>query len=136
MLSFLERKSGIIVAGGFYVFRHKSSSVDFLAGDQGIKQLPNLIHEVSASTMVAHDGNILLCGGFGNSEKCLQLDNGTWKQHSTLNKERAWHSAVTTQTATFLFGGDYSRKTYEYLPKDSTYSRLICRGDQVIPGNH
>ena len=30
------------------------------------------------------------------------------------------HSAVTTQAATFIFGGFYSRTTYEYLPKDST----------------
>ena len=48
------------------------------------------------------------------------MDHGTWKEHSTLNVERAWHSAVTTQEATFLFGGTYSETTYEYLPKDST----------------
>ena len=70
--------------------------------------------------MVSHNGTILLCGGQVNSNKCLQMDHGTWKKHSTLNKERAWHSAVTTQTATFVFGGSYSDKTYEYLPKDST----------------
>ena len=70
--------------------------------------------------MVSHNGTILLCGGFGNEKKCLQMNHGTWKEHSTLNVERDWHSAVTTQTATFVFGGDYSDKTYEYLPKDST----------------
>ena len=64
-------------------------------------------------------------------QKCLQLDHGTWKEHSTLNKERLFHSAVTTQTATFLFGGDYSRKTYEYLPKDST---TWLMGKTEIPG--
>ena len=41
------------------------------------------------------------------------------------------HSAVTTQTATFLFGGLNSRTTYEYLPKDST-SWLMGKTD--IPG--
>ena len=70
--------------------------------------------------MVAHNGTILLCGGFGNSNKCLKLDHGTWKEHSTLNVERVRHSVVTTQTATFIFGGIYSKTTYEYLPKDST----------------
>ena len=70
--------------------------------------------------MVAHNGTILLCGGRNNEKKCLQLDHGTWKEHSTLNVERAWHSAVTTQTATFIFGGWGSKKTYEYLAKDST----------------
>ena len=52
-------------------------------------------------------------------KKCLQMDHGNWKKHSTINKNRVWHSAVTTQTAIFLFGGGYSRTTYEYLPKDS-----------------
>ena len=69
--------------------------------------------------MVLHDKSILLCGGKNNYQKCLQLDHGTWKEHSTLDEKRIDHSAVTTQTATFLFGGSYSI-TYEYLPKDST----------------
>jgi hypothetical protein len=49
-------------------------------------------------------------------------EKNLWGETSVnpLNVERAWHSAVTTQTATFVFGGDYSDKTYEYLPKDST----------------
>ena len=81
--------------------------------------------------MVAHNGTILLCGGRNNEKKCLQLDHGTWKEHSTLNVERAWHSAVTTQTATFIFGGGKSRKTYEYLPKDSTKWLM---GRTEIPG--
>ena len=71
--------------------------------------------------MVSHNGTIVLCGGMGNAKKCLKLDQGTWKEHSTLNVERDWHSAVTTQKATFIFGGYFSsRNTYEYLPKDST----------------
>ena len=124
-LSFPGRISGIIVAGGCgrYV-------MDFLTGDLGIK-LPNLHRNVFGSSMVSHNGTILLCGGQVNSNKCLQMDHGTWKKHSTLNKERAWHSAVTTQTATFVFGGSYSDKTYEYLPKDSTEWIM---GKTGIPG--
>ena len=94
MLLFLGRISGIIVAGG------NTSSVDFLTGDLRIKHLPNLPERIAASNVVSHNGTILLCGGFGNKKKCLQLDDGTWKEHSTLNVGRAWHSAVTTQTAT------------------------------------
>ena len=81
--------------------------------------------------MVEHNGTMLLCGGLDNEKKCLQLDQGTWKVHSTLNVERAWHSAVTTQTATFIFGGCYSDQTYEYLLKDST--RWLM-GKTEIPG--
>ena len=94
--------------------------MDILLEDLGIKQLPNLPQNIDGSSMVAHNGTILLCGGQGNSNKCLKLDHGTWKEHSTLNVERVVHSAVTTQTATFIFGGGYSRTTFEYLPKDST----------------
>ena len=115
MWLFSERISGIIVAGGYGKY------VDFLSGDLEIKQLPNLPQEIYDSSIVAHNGTILLCGGFENEEKCLQLDLGTWKDHSTLNEERVMPSAVTTQKATFIFGGYLSsRNTYEYLPKDST----------------
>ena len=71
--------------------------------------------------MVLHSGNILLFGGSQSKKTCLQLDDGTWKAHSTLNELRIAHSSVSTQTATFVFGGaGDSSTTYEYLPKDST----------------
>ena len=131
MLLFSERISGIIVAGGCGVSSFGSSRVDFLVGDQGMKQLPNLPQNINGSSMVAHDGTILLCGGKNNVKKCLQLDRGTWKDHSTLNEERVWHSVVTTQEATFIFGGGYSKTTYEYLSKDSTQWLM---GKNEIPG--
>ena len=121
----LGRISGIIVAGGV------GSSVDFLTGDRRIKQLPNLPDRIYGSSMVAHNGTILFCGGENNSNKSLQLDHGTWKEHCTLNEKRDLHSAVTTQAATFLFGGEYSDKTYEYLPK---YSTKWLIGKTEIPG--
>ena len=134
ILLFSGRISGITVAGGC----GGSSRVDFLAGDLGVIQLPNLPqkgHNINGSSMVAHFGTILLYGGWGNEKKCLQLDHGNWKEHSTLNEERVGFSAVTTQTATFFFGGTYSDKTYEYLPKDSTEWIM---GTTEIPGglNH
>ena len=122
---FLGKISGIIVAGGC-----GSSAVDFLTGDLGFK-LPTLPHRIIGSSMVAHYGTILLCGGRYNEKKCLQMDHGTWKEHSTLNKKRVWHSTVTTQEATFIFGGYNSKTTYEYLPKDSTKWLM---GVTEIPG--
>ena len=70
------------------------------------------------SSLVLHNGATLLCVGINDLWRCVQLDGGTWKDHSTLNERRILHSAVSTETATFLFGGVCS-KTYEYLPKDS-----------------
>ena len=131
MLLFSGKISGMIIAGGYDVSRDGSSSVDFFAGDLGMKQLPNLPQNINGSSLVSHNGNIILCGGFGNLEKCLQMNNGTWKEHSTLNKQRFLHSAVTTQVATFVFGGRHSKKTYEYLPKDST---TWLMGKTEIPG--
>ena len=65
-----------------------------------------------------------------NGQMCLQLDHGTWKEHSTLNQKRYRHSAVKTQTAIFLFGG-ISSKTYEYLPNGSS---TWLMGNTEIPG--
>ena len=81
MLLFSGRISGIILAGGFL-----SSVVDFLIGDLRMKKLPTLPQNIYSSSMVAHNGTILLCGGRNNDKKCLQMNRGTWKKHSTLNK--------------------------------------------------
>ena len=117
----------MVIAGGA-----GQSCVEVLTGDIGSKQLPNLPAEIIYSSMVLHNGTILLCGGYQNKQKCLQLDHGTWSVHSTLNEGRVFHSAVTTQTATFIFGGCYpNSETYEYLPKDSTTWHM---GKTEIPG--
>ena len=104
--AFSENTFCMIIAGG-YKKGYRESSVEVLTGDLGTKQLPNLPEEISGSSMVLHNGTILLCGGRNNRQKCLQLDHGTWKEHSTLNEGRNFPSAVTTQKATFLFGGFY-----------------------------
>ena len=116
----------MVVAGGT-----GPSSVEVLTGDLRTKQLPDLPEEIYNSSMVLQNGTILLCGGWNNRQKCLQLDHGTWKEHSTLNVERYRHATVTTQTATFLFEGYHSWTTYEYLPKDST---TWLMGKTEIPG--
>ena len=64
MLLLLERIFGIIVAGG-HDEDDKSSNVDFLAGDLGMIQVSNLPQDIYGSSMVAHNGTIFLCGGFG-----------------------------------------------------------------------
>ena len=124
----------MIVAGGYRPGRSIAiETVEVIFGDLKTKQLTSLPLGNTVSSMVLHDGAILLSGGYPDRKKCLQLDHGTWKEHSTLNQTRCYHSAVTTQTTTFLFGGkkSNSRKTYEYLPKGST-SWLM--GKTEIPG--
>ena len=44
------------------------------------------------------------------------MEENGWNHHSNLNKERGSASAVVATTnATFIFGGDESKHTYEYL---------------------
>ena len=77
--------------------------------------------------MVLHNESILLSGGVNIFQKCLQFDNGTWKQHSTFNRERADHSVVTTQTATFVFGGRIHTKLMNIFLKmapDGSWEKL------------
>ena len=131
MFPFLERIFCLIVAGGN---GPASFHVEAITGDLGMILLPNLPKKFERPSMVLHDGAISLCGGSNNGiigSKCLQLDHGTWKNHSTLNQDRFDHSAVRTQTATFIFGGSHSRETYEYLPKGSS---TWVMGRRKIPG--
>merc|ERR1712018_615750 len=111
--------------------RKMVSYVDVLTDILGTQKLPNLPEANYSSSMVIHNGTILLCGGRDkNLKKCLQLDHGTWTEHSTLNEERVGHSVVTAQNTTFIFGGDSQETTYEYLPKDST---TWIKGKTKIP---
>ena len=92
---------------------------DPLTGDLVVKQLPVLprnSHVNVLSSIVLQNGTIYLTG----AKRCYQLESGIWKEHSFLNEYRDSHSTVTTNSGTFLFGGRYSRNTYEYLPKNST----------------
>ena len=43
----------------------------------GIKQLCDLPEKIRGSSMVLHNGTILLCGGLYNDRNCLQFDNGS-----------------------------------------------------------
>ena len=128
LLFFSETINCIIVAGG------NEADVEVFTGDFGGKALPNLPKPFGNSSMFLHHGKILLCGGIKNDtikRRCLQLENGDWKKHSVLNKKRFLHSAVTTSSASFVFGGSTNADTFEYLPKDSTKWMM---GDTDIPG--
>ena len=100
---------------------------------KGKIELPNLPKEITKDeystncSMFIHDGALMVCGGgtnmyyvgnYGIAEpwKCFQLDNGIWKEHSTLNQKRGCSAIVTTNKGTFVFGGNQFCKSYEYLP--------------------
>ena len=109
-----------IIAGGFDGKSKYLSSVEVLSGNLRNNLLPNLPSEIRGSSMVMHNKSILICGGTNNFTKCLQLDQDSWIDHSTLNKKRDYSLAVTTSSTTFIFGGESNPNTYEFLSKDST----------------
>ena len=123
----------MIITGGYRDRRYYAydSDVDVLPRDPKstiFSMLPNCVYGTSMSF---HNDTILLCGGISIEKQCLYLDGGIWEEHSILNKKRIYHSSVTTQTATFIFGGEHSKKTFEYLPKDSMEWIM---GETEIPG--
>ena len=129
IFSLLDKFSSLIISGGYRGCG--ASSLTFLIGDLGVQEFPMLPKGKYGSSMVLQNGTILLCGGEPDGHECFQLKHGTWKYHSTLNRDRVFHSVVTTQMATFLFGGEDSRTTYEYLPKGSNKWLM---GRTEIPG--
>ena len=106
-----------------------STYVEVFSGELGAIKLPSLPKGFNTSSMVLHNGKIqACCGGFA----WFQLVNGTWEEHShRIRRESRWErlSVVTTQVATFSFGG--IENSYEYLPKDST---TCIVGEKKIPG--
>ena len=99
------------------------------------KKFLDLPLRIIDSSLVLHSKAILSTGGiFTDEKKCLEFSQGAWKEHSTFIENRYGHSAVSTKTATFVFGGcrgSGSSNSYEYLPKDSTTWLL---GKTKIPG--
>ena len=94
-----------------------------------------IIFQFESASLI--NGNILLYRGNGRknehiASECYQLENGVWKQHSKLNRETCLPlaSVVTTKTATYIFGGDRSNRTFEYLPTNSTFWKI---GKSKIP---
>ena len=124
----------ILIAGGLDG-SNRLASVEVISEDASNKpQLPNMPKPISWSpSMVNHNGGILLCGGSNNLQTCLQMEENGWNNHSNLNEERSMASAAATNTTTFIFGGDESKDTYEYLEQGS--SSNWKEGNVRIPGD-
>ena len=91
-------------------------------------ELPSLPEEITQDvistkcSMFIHDGALMVfaCTGtysfLKNPWKCFEFNNGKWKEHSTLKRNRSCSTTVATDKGTFIFGGNESHKTFEYLP--------------------
>ena len=81
--------------------------------------------------MFLHNETVMICGGYHNLKTCLKLQEGTWTEYNSLKEERSYAAVVSTHTTTFIFGGDKSEDTYEYLEKNASEWKL---GLTKIPG--
>ena len=125
----------ILIAGGYNYkkdgIQSSLNSVEviskcFKKAKSTLPKLPKEISKCKISTkcsMFIHDGALMVFGNTGNCcsdckapWKCFQFKNGTWSEHSTLNRNRSCAATVATDKGTFIFGGNLSRKSYEYLP--------------------
>ena len=126
----IEHFNCLIVSGVDSVVSY-FTTFDAIIGDLGNISVATLPGQIYGPSIVMHNGSLLLFGGTNNELDCGQFCHGLWKKHSTLNKARVNHAAITTKAATFIFGGRYSSNTYEYLPKDS---HIWLMGKTEIPG--
>ena len=84
--------------------------------------LPHLPYGIffQPQVILTNDHEILTCGGNGaNSQKCLVLKEREWIDHSTLNQRRFFAASVTMPNGSYIFGGDSSSTTSEFLPNGS-----------------
>ena len=112
-----------MLAGGWDGYS-RLDSVEILHSNESStlenKTLEELPYGINARpTLFLHGGNLILCGGLYEKKQCLMLGEESWTEHSTLNQNRPWASAVTTADGTYIFGGGASEKTFEFLPKNS-----------------
>ena len=111
----------VLVAGGngngYGDSRYFSEIIAENVSDQ--RALPYLPEgtDYSGASLLNHNNTILYCV----RKYCLQLKLGSltsiWAHHSNLNKHRTYSSGVSTNSASFLFGGytSSSEDTYEYM---------------------
>ena len=128
--------SYIIVAGGIEHIKGDGTgtitSVEAFTGNLGRQRLPDLPEDFMGGPVFMHNGHILTLGScYGAKDMSFQLNHGIWKPHGTL--ESRCSSTVTTKAATFIFGGELTSTTYEYLPKDS---KSWLMGKTEIPGGY
>ena len=116
--SVTENVSIILIAGGRDE-NSKLASAEFLFSNTTENNLlPNLPKSIyDTPSMFLHNDTILLCGGENNLKTCLKLQEGTWTEYNSLKEKRNYAAVVSTTPATFIFGGSYSKDTFEYLKK-------------------
>ena len=115
LISREKSKSSILLVGGWNGTDHLKNVEIF--GDDNTCQIPQLPKFISGrpNLILTNEKKLLICGGYNNEQNCLLFKNNNWQQHSSLIQPRKHASAVTMPLGTFIFGGDSSPSSSEFL---------------------
>ena len=114
------RISGVLIVGGYGTKGASSvllSSVEFISPATGNMKLARL--KTAKGSLAKHDGTIVSCGGVKTFSSYPKFDHGVWKHNSVFTETRVYASAVSTDSATFIFGGRKNPNTFDYCRKES-----------------
>ena len=132
-VSFVDEMTALIVGGWDNDFLKTTEIIPKRSICKG-RPLPSLpIGIISLPSLVqTSEEEILLCGGVNNGRECLKLDNNKWQEHSRLKNTRHDDaSAVSMPGGIYIFGGNYSRTTWEWLRSGTNQWQI---GNSTIPG--
>ena len=84
--------------------------------------------------IVTANEEVLNCGGVTSpySKSCYvyEKESKTWMHHSNLTQARNLATSITMPNGAYMFGGDYSTTTYEYMAKNDKFWQ---KGSGSIP---
>jgi len=118
--------TSIIVAGGVSFsppsFSDEFNNVDVIFQDKCY--LPQMSdNNVGPNLVLTPDRVLLRCGGSSQSlrQTCdyFDVEGGVWKSHSQLRQPRQNSYAITVPIGTYIFAGDDSPASSEFLPANS-----------------
>lgn len=111
----------MIMAGGWGAAYNILDIVDVLGKEDScpIAKLPFAI--MSEPSLFPHGNNILICGGnpLEQMQSCIEYNEGNWKKYNSLTAERDLATMVPMKEAVYIFGGQQSKETSEYLRHDN-----------------
>ena len=108
----------VLVVGGYGASFFKTTEIVPKSSSCSSSPIPHLPYKIDdqPSLIQTQIDEILLCGGFRNEKKCLELKNNTWQEHSSLKYKRTFASAVSMPGGVYVFGGDgEGYKTWEWM---------------------
>ena len=115
--------TSILISGGIKVnektgdLNHTKMSYTIGASKVRLPNFPEY-NERERSFMTLNNGEILSCGE--ENKLCFVLKDQSWILHSTMNEARIGAVGIQMPNGIYMFGGNKSPNTSEFLPNNST----------------